>query len=250
MFGEDSVGAVRLTLWLDPGSPWTRLVELASLAEAAGWDAVRIGDGAGGGRDGECWALMGALAAAVPRLRLDAVLRDDRGRHPAVVTKQACTVDQLSGGRLLLGLMPATGPDGEARLAESCEVLRLLTSQNRSTFAGAYYHLDDAPMEPKAVQRPFPLMLVGAGAAVAARHGDHWSITGSPKQIRTQLTSLYAACVALDRDRTEITVSAWSDGTTEFLEYTATGIDEWVVPATALGPESLIRIRAETQEAS
>jgi len=252
MDGEDSVGAVRLTLWLDPGSPWTRLVDLAGQAEAAGWDAVRIGDGAGGGRDGECWALMGALAAAVPRLRLDAVLRDDRGRHPAVVTKQACTVDQLSGGRLLLGLTPAPGLAGEARLAESCEVIRLLTSQNRSTFTGDYYQLADAPMGPKPVQRPFPLMLVGAGAALAARHGDHWSITGSPKEVRVQLTALYAACVARDRDRTEITVSAWSDGTTELLEYTATGIDEWVVPAAALdpGPESLIRIRAETNDAS
>jgi hypothetical protein len=250
MVGEDSVGAVRLTLWLDPGPPWTRLVELARQAEAAGWDAVRVGDSPGDRPELECWALMGALAAAVPRLRLDAVVGDDRGRHPAVVAKQACTVDQLSGGRVLLGLRPAPGPDGEARLAESCEVIRRLTAKNRSTFSGEYYQLADAPMEPKPVQRPFPIMLVGAGAALAARHGDHWSITGSPKAVRAQLTALYAACVAQDRDRTEISVSAWSDGTTEFLEYTATGIDEWVVPAIALdGPESLVRLRTETVEA-
>jgi len=210
---------MRATLWLDTRRPWAELLGLARGAEAAGWDAVRVGDDPGGA---ECWSVLGGLAVAVPRIRLDAALRDDRGRHPAVVAKLASTVDRLSGGRVLLGLAPGSGPDAQARLAETFQVVKFLARQPRTTWGGRYFQLLDAPLEPKPVQPAFPMMLVGATADLAAQVADHWSVTGD---LEAHLTALAAACEATGRDRAEITVSAFSPGA-----------DELVVPDAALGP--------------
>jgi alkanesulfonate monooxygenase SsuD/methylene tetrahydromethanopterin reductase-like flavin-dependent oxidoreductase (luciferase family) len=232
---------VHLTLWLEAGRPWAELRSLASQAEQAGWDGVRFGDGAGGR---ECWAVLGALAEAVPRVRLEAVVHDDRGRHPAVVAKLASTVDLLSDGRLLLGWAPVADVEGEARLAEGVEVVKNLAHRERTSWGGQFYRLQDAPLDPKPQQQPFPVMLVATSAELAARCADHWSITGTAADIGTQLGALDEACRQLGRPRIEIAVSAWCAAPVP------PGTDEWVVLDRALGddparwPATLARIRA------
>jgi alkanesulfonate monooxygenase SsuD/methylene tetrahydromethanopterin reductase-like flavin-dependent oxidoreductase (luciferase family) len=211
---------MRAVLWLDTRRRWDDLLALARAAEATGWDAVRVGDEPGGA---ECWSVLGALAGAVPRVRLDAALRDERGRHPAVVAKLASTVDQLSGGRLLLGLAPGRDPDAPDRLVEAFQVVKFLAQQPRTTWGGKYFRLEDAPLDPKPVQPVFPMMLVGGTPDLAARIADHWSVTGD---VASALTALTAACAAVGRDRAGITVSALSPGA-----------DELVVPDAALGPD-------------
>jgi alkanesulfonate monooxygenase SsuD/methylene tetrahydromethanopterin reductase-like flavin-dependent oxidoreductase (luciferase family) len=211
---------MRATLWLDTRRPWSDLLALAGGAEASGWHAVRVGDDPG---CAECWSVLGALAGAIPRVRLEAVVRDDRGRHPAVLAKLATTVDRLSGGRLLLGLAPGGDPDAEDRLGEAFQVVKFLAHQARTTWGGGYFQLHDAPLDPKPVQQPFRMMLVGAGPGLAARIADHWSPTGD---LDVQLRALAAACEEVGRDRAEITVSASSPGA-----------DELVVPDAALGPD-------------
>jgi alkanesulfonate monooxygenase SsuD/methylene tetrahydromethanopterin reductase-like flavin-dependent oxidoreductase (luciferase family) len=234
---------VRLTLWLGAHRSWPELRLLAAGAEQAGWDGVRFGDG--GDREGhgrECWAVLGALAEAVPRVRLEAVVHDDRGRHPAVVAKLASTVDQLSGGRLLLGWAPAAGTDGEARLAEGVEIVKSLASRDRSSWGGRFYRLQDAPLDPKPRQQPFPVMLVGTSAELAARCADHWSFTAS--DLGSRLVALDEACRRLGRHRGDVRVSAWGEAPVP------DGIDEWVVLDRTLGDDvatwsvSLDRIRA------
>jgi alkanesulfonate monooxygenase SsuD/methylene tetrahydromethanopterin reductase-like flavin-dependent oxidoreductase (luciferase family) len=237
---------MRTTLCLDPRRPWPDLRKLARQAEAAGWDAVRIGDADGpGGLD--CLTVFGALAASVDRIRFEAVVAAGRGRHPAVVAKLAATVDQLSAGRLLLGMAPAAdadavpgpdadadagpeadpdaaaGPDARARLAEAFTVLRCLTTQPHTTWAGQWYRLEEAPLDPKPRQQPFPLMLVGGDSDLAALIADHWSIEGD---VEAQLAALQTSCAKAGRDRATITVAA---------PYPAAGVDEWVVPDAALG---------------
>ncbi len=203
---------MRITLWLDRPGPWSSIVERACQAEAAGWDGLRFGDLGGGPDHGslECWAVMGALAEAVPRLRLEVVVGDETGRHPAVVAKLASTADQLSGGRLLLGFGPAAGPDGELRLSEAVAVVRSLTANERTTFSGTFYQLRDAPLDPKPLQIPFPILLVGGSAALAATQADHWSITGPPAEIDSQLRALDESCRTIGRAREAITVSVVS----------------------------------------
>lgn len=211
---------MRATLWLDTRRPWTDLLALVGGAEAAGWDAVRVGDDPGGA---ECWSVLGALAGSIPRLRLEAAVSDNRGRHPAVLAKLAATVDQLSGGRLLLGLSPGTDPEGEDRLGEAFQVVKFLAHQGRTTWGGGYFQLHDAPLDPKPVQQPFRMMLVGGSPELAARIADHWSPNG---ELAAELSALAAACEESGRDRGGITVSALSPGA-----------DELVVPDAALGPE-------------
>jgi alkanesulfonate monooxygenase SsuD/methylene tetrahydromethanopterin reductase-like flavin-dependent oxidoreductase (luciferase family) len=226
---------MRVTLWLDGRHPWPDLLELACRAEIGGWDALRIGDPPHGtGRALECWTAIGALAEQVPRVRLDAVVRDEagRGRHPAVVAKLASTVDQLSGGRLLLGLAPAAGPEDGPRLSEAIDVVRSLTSNDRTTFRGTFYQLQDAPLDPKPIQQPFPILLIGGSAALAAAKADHWTITGSPEEIDAELDALEASCRQAGRDRGTITVSALGDERPR-----QSGLDEWVVPQSALGDD-------------
>lgn len=231
---------MHVTLCLDPTRPWPGLRALAEEVERAGWDGVRCGDPVADAGQ-ECWAVLGALAAAVPRLRLEAAVSGDRGRHPAVVAKLAATVDRLSGGRLLLGLTPAAAPDGEARLAEAFEVVHRLVRADRSTWRGQFYRLQDAPLDPKPLQQPFPLMLIGGSADLAATHADHWSISGD---IAARLAALEETCQSVGRDRRTITVSAASP---------ADGVDELVIPDSALGPDparwrdELTNIRAATR---
>ncbi|MDQ1427464.1 MAG: hypothetical protein QOK39_940 [Acidimicrobiaceae bacterium] len=221
---------MRTTLCLDSRRPWPDLLKLARHAEAAGCDAVRVGDADGpGGRD--CLTVLGALAGAVARIRLEAVVAAGRGRHPAVVAKFAATVDQLSLGRLLLGMAPAADadtdtaadPDAYPRLAEAFAVVRSLTTQPHTTLAGQFYRLEEAPLDPKPRQQPFPLMLVGGDSDLAARVADRWSIGGD---VEAQLAALEKSCAKAGRDRATITVAA---------PYPAAGVDEWVVPDAALG---------------
>lgn len=229
---------MRATLWLDCRRPWGDLLARARQAEQAGWDAVRVVDTVEGW---ECWALVGALAAAVPRLRLDAVMRDDLGRHPGVVAKLASTTDRLSEGRLLVGWVPAADPEAEPRLAEAIEVVRSLTKQPRTTFEGRFYRLDDAPLDPKPVQQPLPLLLSGTSPALAAKYADHWAISGDPDQIQAQLAALSEACQELGRNRSEIQISARTE------ERPPPGVDEWVIDNEAVGddPAAWRRIRGD-----
>lgn len=237
---------MHITLWLDRPRPWPDLVERACQAEAAGWDALRFGDPVQeGARSPECWAVVGALAGEVPRMRLEAVVRDQTGRHPAVVAKLASTADQLSGGRLLLGFGPPAGPDAELRLSEAVAVVRSLTANDRTTFSGTFYQLRDAPLDPKPIQIPFPILLVGASPALAATQADHWSITGAPPVIDSQLRALDESCRTIGRAREAITVSVVSDAPPQHA-----GVHEWVVPESALGedpsawPEALADMRS------
>jgi alkanesulfonate monooxygenase SsuD/methylene tetrahydromethanopterin reductase-like flavin-dependent oxidoreductase (luciferase family) len=222
---------MRAILWLDTHRPWPDLVDLAGQAEAAGWDGVRVADS---DAPADCWVVGAALASTFPRLRIDVVVDDARGRHPAVIAKLASTLDLLSGGRLLLGVAPAADAGAPARLAECFVVLRALTERPRSTISGAFYHLDDAPLQPKPQQQPFPLMLVGGDADLAARVADHWSVLGGSAEVATRLDGLRDACHRVHRDPATIAVSA---------PYPApAGVDEWVVPDALLGARGWARV--------
>ena len=135
----------------------------------------------------EALAYIAALAAVVPRLRLGTLVCGNTYRHPAVLTKQAATIDNVSGGRLVLGL----GAGWQERehtaygipfftvkqrldmFEEACQVVKALTTEDLANFEGHYYQLHDAPLSPKPIQRPLPL-LVGGGAR-SARSGSRRS---------------------------------------------------------------------------
>ncbi|HEX3565136.1 MAG TPA: TIGR03560 family F420-dependent LLM class oxidoreductase [Acidimicrobiales bacterium] len=223
---------MRFSLWLSPGHTWDELVALAGHAERTGWDGIWFPDHfMGAGRDAggdllECWSVLAALAAAVPRVRIGSLVSGNMYRHPAVLANVAAAVDRISGGRVVLGIgagwqrnehekygIEFSDVGGRLdRLEEACQVIRSLTTTERTTHRGRYYQLDDAPMEPKPVQSPLPLLIGGGGERrtlrIAARFADEWNTWGTPDIVAHKSTVLAQHCEALDRDPATIGHSA------------------------------------------
>src|SRR5689334_7659835 len=93
--------------------PWNEVVELAHHCEASGWDGIYFADHfmpnsaddePNDGPTLECWSVVAALAAVTERLRLGTLVCGNTYRHPAVLANIAAAVDNISGGRLVLGL--------------------------------------------------------------------------------------------------------------------------------------------------
>jgi F420-dependent oxidoreductase-like protein len=214
------------TSWADVLSLWRHI-------EATGWDVAcvtdhfmpntpeRVGDVL------ECWTTLSSLAALVPRLALGTIVVGNTYRHPALVAKMAANVDVVSGGRLLLGMGAAWqqneheayglpfGTVGErlARLDEACHIIKLLWTQDKTTFAGKYYRLQDAPCMPKPVQRPHPELMVGGGGErvtlrLVARHAGHWNVWGGPATLAHKGRILDQHCAELGRDAKALRRSA------------------------------------------
>lgn len=117
-------------------------------------------------------------------------------RNPAILAKMAVTVDHISGGRLDFGIGAAwheaehrgygiAFPSPGARVAmvdEALTVIRRLWTEDRVTFTGRFFTLQDALCEPKPVQSPHPPIVIGASQPkmllVVARHADEWNMPG------------------------------------------------------------------------
>jgi F420-dependent oxidoreductase-like protein len=224
---------MRFSVWPNPQQPWSDVLEVARHAEATGWDGVYFADHfmpnaaePAAGDTLECWSVMAALAAAVPRVRLGTLVCGNTYRHPAVLANIAAAVDNVSDGRLLLGLGAGwqenehraygidffTTRERLERLEEACQVVRALLDDEQATFAGRYYRLDGAPNEPKPVQAKLPLLIGGGGEKVtmriAATYADEWNCWGTPELHRHKREVLERHCDDIGRDPEAIARSA------------------------------------------
>ena len=225
---------MRFSFWPSPTQPWSEVLSLAQHVERKGFYGIWFADhfmpneGDVSTQWNESWTMIAALAAAVPRLRVGPLVSGNTYRHPAVLAKMAATVDQVSGGRVVLGL-GAGWQENEhrayglefstvggrlARLDEACQVIKGLFTQPRTTFHGKYYQLTDAPLEPKPVQQPLPLLVGGGGEKVtlriAAKYADEWNVWGDPATLRQKMEILDRHCESLGRDPKSIKRSAQS----------------------------------------
>jgi F420-dependent oxidoreductase-like protein len=226
---------MRFSVWPNPQQPWDSILEAARHAESTGWDGLYFADhfmpntDDGTPADGptlECWGVLAALAGSVPRLRLGTLVCGNTYRHPAVLANIAATVDQISGGRLVLGLgagwqvneHAAYGielPDVRTRLdwlEEACQVVLGLLRDQRTTFDGNRYRLTDAPCDPGPVSDPLPLLVGGGGERrtmrIAAQYADEWNVWGTPEVLRHKIGVLERHCEDLGRDPATIARSA------------------------------------------
>jgi F420-dependent oxidoreductase-like protein len=223
---------MRFSFWPGPSQSWDELLFLARHAEETGWDGLWFADHFmpfQGDLDqpyAECWTTLAGLAAAVPRLRLGPLVTGNTYRHPAVLAKMAVTVDHISGGRVVLGLGAgwqenehrAYGlefsdiPGRLARLDEACQVIKALLGQERASFEGRFYQLEEAPLVPKPVQSPLPLLIGGGGEKVTlritAKYADEWNVWGDVATLKHKMSVLDAHCERLGRDPAEIQRSA------------------------------------------
>jgi probable F420-dependent oxidoreductase len=169
---------------------WAEYVAMAGAAEEVGFDSIWVGDhllyrGDGRPERGpwDAWALLAALAATTDRVALGPLVACTAFRPPGVLAKAAATVDEISGGRLVLGVgagwneaeFGAFGLPFDhraARFEEAFEILRRLLAGERVTFAGRYLRADDAVLLPRP-RRPPALMIGSTGARVLAASLPH-----------------------------------------------------------------------------
>jgi len=169
-------------------------------ADTAGFDWVDVWDHFyeappvdGNGSCFEATTCMAAIACETENVRIGVLVLGMNYRHPAVLANALTTIDHLSGGRLEIGL-GAGWHEPEYRgygipflpikerldiLEEGVQVVRLLTTQERSDFAGKHYTLQNAACNPKPVQARPRIWIGGNGEKrtlrIAARHGDGWN---------------------------------------------------------------------------
>ena len=223
---------MRFSIWPNTSKPWSEVLDLARHAEEGGWDGVWIADHFMPNADDvsgpmlEGWTTIAGLAASVPRVRIGCLVSGNTYRHPAVLANMAATADQISGGRIVLGIgagwqqneHEAYGiplfetKERMARFAEACAVVKSLLTQERTTFDGAHYQLRDAPLEPKGADGPIPLLVGGGGEKVtlriAARHADEWNVWGTPEVLAHKGAVLDRHCQDVGRDPATIERSA------------------------------------------
>jgi alkanesulfonate monooxygenase SsuD/methylene tetrahydromethanopterin reductase-like flavin-dependent oxidoreductase (luciferase family) len=171
-------------------SGWTysQLENVWAECERLGYDGASLYDVLGAPGP-ECWTALTALTRATGKLIAVPMVLSNPYRHPAVVAKMAATLDELSGGRIILGL-GAGGSDEDAAafgmrwpsagqriaaLGEAVEVMRTLW-RGGGSFGGHWYQLRDAPGYPGASRPDGPPILIGGHGPnllrLAAHHAD------------------------------------------------------------------------------
>lgn len=195
------------------------ILEMAELAESAGvFDHVWVGDQIMAKPRMESLTLMAAIAARTQRVRIGpACMASFPSRHPVLLAYQWASLDLLSNGRMIMAAcmgvpegmqlahlelknMGIANNERGPRLEEGIAILRKLWNEERVTFKGRFYTLEDAFVEPKPVQQPPPIWVVGTPnlrtgeAAVVernlrrvARLGDGWMTTAWPPQTFAEL---------------------------------------------------------------
>ncbi|MEX2314081.1 MAG: LLM class flavin-dependent oxidoreductase, partial [Thermomicrobiales bacterium] len=150
-------GGERMMGGADPR--WDDVVSMARTAEEVGFDFVGVLDHLYENY-WEGWAILSALAASTSRIELMSYVSCTSYRNPALLAKIAETVDEISGGRLILGL-GAGDSDTEhrvfgfprdkpvSRFAEAVEIVTTLLRDGRIDFNGEYYQLRDCELRPR-----------------------------------------------------------------------------------------------------
>jgi alkanesulfonate monooxygenase SsuD/methylene tetrahydromethanopterin reductase-like flavin-dependent oxidoreductase (luciferase family) len=217
-----------LPTWHDANdrmTPWAELRTVARLAEEAGWDTLWVADHfAPRMPDGsiqhfwECWAVLGALAEATSRITLGPLITPTAFRNPALLARMAATLDEISDGRLLLGLgAGAEREQGFALLglpreqrgsmfAEALQVLVPLLREGHVDFAGRFYSVSDYSLNAPRRRNSPPIWIAGRGPRMiqlAARWGDAFNLNRTlvaPEEAAAPLAQLDAACREMGRE--------------------------------------------------
>jgi alkanesulfonate monooxygenase SsuD/methylene tetrahydromethanopterin reductase-like flavin-dependent oxidoreductase (luciferase family) len=213
---------------------WDMLLEQWRWTEETGWDSAWTFDHFFSLRptdDGVClegWTLLAALAMATERVRIGTLVTGVTHRYPAVLLKQAVTVDHISRGRLILGI-GAAWTEGEHRaygipfpppgervelFGETMELLRRFETQERTTLHGKHIQIQDAPFVPKPVHGHLPVMIGTSGKRMlrhVGRYADIWDSGTSPELIPAlhEQVREYASAAGRDPAGIRLAISAY-----------------------------------------
>jgi alkanesulfonate monooxygenase SsuD/methylene tetrahydromethanopterin reductase-like flavin-dependent oxidoreductase (luciferase family) len=222
----------RYGLCIDQNLSWPDTVERWRYFEELGYDSLWncdhfIQPSRPTGPYVEGWTQLAGLAAVTARARIGVLVSCNTFRHPALLAKQAVTVDHISGGRLDLGLGAGWYEPEHAmfgipfpekrelvdRFREAVELVDGYLRNDVFSYAGRHYQLTDATCRPGPLQQPrMPLMLGAHGPrmlGIVARHADAWSSHGTVEQMRERNVILDEHCARIGRNPDEISRSLY-----------------------------------------
>lgn len=213
---------------------WQDLVAIAAFAEEAGFDSLWLPDhllvqwGWEGSQPEGVWegfSLLAALAAVTSRIELGTLVACTAFRNPALLAKMADTIDEISNGRLILGLGAGWHEDEfrafgypfdhrVSRFEEAATIIHALLKHGQIDFAGRYYQARDCELRPRGPRPAGPPLLIGGSQprmlGLAARFADIWNrdfdvwnddvIPYSDADLRAWKPRVDAACVQQGRD--------------------------------------------------
>jgi len=216
------------------GVTWADWCALADLAERNGLEGLFRSDhyfsseGVSGVGATDAWTVLAALAARTTTLRLGTLVSPVTFREPAVLARAALTVDLISDGRAEIGMGAGWWEEEHTRfglpfhdvdrrwemLEEQVPIVHGLFTEDRFTFRGNHYQLDNADQLPRSVQRPRPPLILG-GTTVGPRmqaliggYADEFNtVGGTTAQVAERFTRARAAVAAAGREQGSLVTS-------------------------------------------
>jgi alkanesulfonate monooxygenase SsuD/methylene tetrahydromethanopterin reductase-like flavin-dependent oxidoreductase (luciferase family) len=175
----------------------------------------------------EAWTLATALLSRTERIQIGHMVLCNQFRHPAVLAKMATTLDQISAGRLQLGIGSGSIPDEHERvgidwgtfrerserLGETLEILSQAFADERINFQGKHFDVRDFPVKPGPVRQPRPPIVVGGVGEkytmpLVARYADVWNVpTYALGELEHKVSVLRSICADIGRDPSSIVMS-------------------------------------------
>lgn len=210
------------------GFSYGEMLAVAREAERTGLRAVWLSDHLFLNRDSagtdclEAWTALAALARDTATIRLGTMVACQSYRNPALLAKIAAGIDHLSEGRLEFGVgagwkeleyraygyeFPPAGTRVD-QLVETLEICTRMWTEDRATFRGKHYRIEDALCAPKPVQRPLPIWIGGRKPRILRigakwAHAFNWLPEGgfpTPDRVRAGMRDIDEACAAVKRD--------------------------------------------------
>ena len=174
----------------------------------------------------ECWTILSALAEATERIELGTLTLCNSFRNPAILAKMAATADEVSGGRLTLGIGAGWNePEYAAfglpfdhrvdRFEEALQILRPLLREGHVDHDGRYYTARNCEIAPRGPRPQGPPIMIGSGTGprmleLTARYADLWNTgyMGQPETMARPLAQIADACRVAGRDPASLDVTA------------------------------------------
>lgn len=214
------------------GLTYDQLLHRAQRCEELGIDSVWLydhlyGPGAPDHPSLEAWTLATALLSRTERIRVGHMVLCNQFRHPVVLAKMATTLDQISAGRLALGIGSGSIEDEHKRagldwgtfrerserLGETLEILHEAFANEAIDFAGEHFTVKAMPIKPGPVQQPRPPIVVGGVGEkytlpLVARYADVWNVpTYALGELDRKVSVLRSLCTEIGRDPSAIVLS-------------------------------------------
>jgi len=208
---------------------WPEYRDMAIAVEGVGFDSIWLGDhllyrtDEGTSGPWEAWSMLAAIAAVTERVQIGPLVASTSFHSPPMLAKKAATVDEISGGRLILGL-GAGWNEAEyrafgfpfdhraSRFEEAFTIIRTLLREGEIDFAGDHYTVRECELVPRPRPGGPPLMIGSEGPRVLAAtlpHVDMWNswfswFGNGPEGLRGMLEKIDDACRAAGRDPAEV----------------------------------------------